>query len=196
MESLGTVNNGPVTPLLLLSRPSTVKLLLRGRCPPMAGPEPAPIAPTFATPAVSNERFRIPLPPLEFTLGRSNCFCSNVVESVGDVRSKVGVAPLTSMDVTAPLISRVIFSVTVLFKSTLKLPTVVVAKLLAVAEMLYVPGGKLLRRYSPLSFALVGYFTPVAGLSASTVAFGTAAPVLSKIVPTTSPLMAWAEIEP
>src|SRR5204862_7016615 len=63
MESFGTGTRGPVTLLLLLSIPSTVKLLLRGRWPPMLGPEPAPIAPLLATPELKSERLRIRLGP-------------------------------------------------------------------------------------------------------------------------------------
>ena len=40
--SLGTVIRLPVTALLLLSTPSTVKLLLYGRWPPTDGPTPIP----------------------------------------------------------------------------------------------------------------------------------------------------------
>ena len=54
--------SGPVTDRLLLSTPSTVKLLLRGRCPPTDGPEPTPTPPVLATPASSSDRFSTPLP--------------------------------------------------------------------------------------------------------------------------------------
>src|SRR5205814_10049521 len=58
--SFGILISGPVTDLLLLSTPSTVKLLLRGRCPPTEGPEPAPMPPLLATPALSRERLSTP----------------------------------------------------------------------------------------------------------------------------------------
>src|SRR5450432_1906668 len=67
--SLGKVTSGPVTLPLLLSMPSMVKLLLRGRCPPTEGPEPRPTAPPVPTPAFSSERLITPLPPE--AMGRS-----------------------------------------------------------------------------------------------------------------------------
>src|ERR1700733_7541215 len=60
--SLGTCTNGPVTALLLLSTPSMVKLLLRGRWPPTEGPTPIPIPPLEATPGLSREAFKTPKP--------------------------------------------------------------------------------------------------------------------------------------
>ena len=42
-----------MTDLLLLSMPSTVKLLLRGRCPPTEGPVPIPRPPPEATPGLN-----------------------------------------------------------------------------------------------------------------------------------------------
>src|ERR1043166_205188 len=60
--SLGIPTSGPVTDLLLLSTPSIMKLLLRGRCPPIEGPVPAPTPPLLATPELSKERFKTPLP--------------------------------------------------------------------------------------------------------------------------------------
>ena len=60
--SLGTCTNGPVMDLLLLSIPSIVKLLLRGRCPPTEGPVPTPTAPPVATPACSRDAFITPDP--------------------------------------------------------------------------------------------------------------------------------------
>src|ERR1700753_281869 len=58
--SCGTVTNGPVMPLLLLSTPSIVKLLLRGRWPPTEGPAPTPTPPLLVTPALNSDRFRAP----------------------------------------------------------------------------------------------------------------------------------------
>src|ERR1700751_2040794 len=60
--SLGTMISDPVTDLLLLSTPSTVKLLSRGRWPPTDGPTPKPIAFAFETPGASIDRFRTPAP--------------------------------------------------------------------------------------------------------------------------------------
>jgi len=93
MESFGTGTRGPVTLLLLLSIPSTVKLLLRGRWPPMLGPEPAPIAPLLATPELKSERLRIPLGP-SVVLGRSAfIFGSKVVASVELAVSSASATP-------------------------------------------------------------------------------------------------------
>src|ERR1700687_58954 len=183
----GTVTRGPVTPLLLLSTPSIVKLLLRGRCPPTAGPEPTPTPPLLATPELNRERFNTPLPVV--AVGTSvTRRPSKVVCTCAVVVSKAWDAPETSMEVTAPLISRVIGRGTVFFSSTLKPFTVFVLKCGEDAETLYVPMGRLLRRYSPFWLASVGYLTPVSVLTASTVALGTVAPVLSRTVPTMSPL--------
>ncbi len=57
------MTSGPVTLPLLLSMPSMVKLLLRGRCPPTDGPVPSPTAPLEPTPALSSDRLMIPLVP-------------------------------------------------------------------------------------------------------------------------------------
>src|SRR5947209_19397623 len=65
--SLGTLTIGPVTARLLLSMPSTVKLLLVGRWPPTEGAVPYPAPPLLVTPAASKERFKTPdlaCPPL------------------------------------------------------------------------------------------------------------------------------------
>src|SRR5271170_1388007 len=64
--------SGPVTALLLLSIPSIVKLLLRGRCPPTEGPMPMPIPPLEAPPGLSRDALRTPKPvdPPEDVEGR------------------------------------------------------------------------------------------------------------------------------
>ncbi len=186
--SLGTNTSGPVTPLLLLSTPSIVKLLLRGRWPPTDGPAPTPTPPLVATPAPKSEGFNTPLP--EAAPGMSAIWpASKVLESCAVVVSSAGATPETSTVVTAPLMSSVIGSELVLFSSTLNPLMTVVAKLVEDAETLYVPTGKLLMRYSPRSLAFVVYFTPVSTFTASTDAPGTTAPVLSRIVPTKSPLI-------
>src|SRR5258708_1774392 len=189
MESFGTGTRGPVTLLLLLSIPSTVKLLLRGRCPPMLGPEPAPIAPLLATPELKRERLRIPLGP-SVVLGRSAfIFGSNVVASVELAVSRASATPETSTVVTAPLISRVIGKDLVMLSST-EYPLITVgARCGAEAVMLYVPTAMLLNLYAPASLAFVSYLAPVGVFTASTVAPGTTAPVLSSTVPTKLPLI-------
>src|SRR5262249_665342 len=108
------------------------------------------------------------------------------------VVSNAGGAPDTSTDVTAPCTSSVICRVLILFNSMRKLLMVVVEKLGAEAETLYEPTGRLLNRYSPFAPALFCVFTPVFTLVASTLASGIAAPVLSRTVPTKSPLMTCA----
>src|SRR3981081_4424504 len=151
MESFGTGTSGPVTLLLLLSIPSTVKLLLRGRWPPTLGPEPAPIAPLLATPELKRERLRIPLAP-RVVLGRSAfIFGSKVVASVELAVSSASATPETSTVVTAPLISKVIDRDLVMLSSTVYPLIVVVARFGADAEMLYVPTVMLLNLYSPAS---------------------------------------------
>src|SRR5690242_21773293 len=74
--SLGTKTSGPVTDLSLLSTPSIMKLLLRGRCPPTDGPVPAPTEPLVATPADKSERLItpelvVPPPAPNVEVGRS-----------------------------------------------------------------------------------------------------------------------------
>src|ERR1700759_1870188 len=69
---------------------------------------------------------------------------------------------------------------------------VVVAKFEDDAVTLYTPIGRFGIRYSTLSFAVVSYFTPVSTFVASTRAPGITAPVLSRTVPTRSPLMTCA----
>src|SRR4051812_3574613 len=181
-------------PLLLLSTPSIMKLLFRGRCPPTEGPDPTPTPPAVDTPALSSERLSTPLPvPPVLAIGRSSaCFASNVVCTCAVVVSNAGGAPDTSTEVTAPCTSSVICSVLILFNSTRKLLIVVVEKFGAEAATLYAPTGKLLNRYSPFCPALVCALTPVFALVASTVAPGTTAPVLSRTVPTRSPLITCA----
>src|ERR1700747_2535184 len=75
--SLGTETRGPVTDLSLLSTPSIVKLLLRGRWPPTEGPAQTPTLPLVATPALKSERFNTPLPLVDDGISVS-CFSSNV----------------------------------------------------------------------------------------------------------------------
>src|SRR3954471_19212929 len=50
-------------------------------------------------------------------------------------------------------------------------------------------------RYSPLALVVVLCVTLVATFTASTLAFGTPAPLGSRIVPVKSPLIAWARSE-
>src|SRR2546430_7031033 len=136
IESFGTGTRGPVTLLLLLSIPSTVKLLLRGRWPPMLGPEPAPIAPLLATPELKSERLRIPLAP-RVVLGRSAfIFGSKVVASVELAVSSASATPDTSTVVIAPLISSVIGRDFVMLSSMAYPLMVVVARFVTDAGML------------------------------------------------------------
>src|SRR5215469_18121316 len=93
--SLGTITSGPVTPLSLLSVPSIVKLLLRGRCPPTDGPEPAPKPPVLPTPACSSEAFNTP-DPTEADGMSCRTWFSYVVDRLLVVVSIVGGVPETS----------------------------------------------------------------------------------------------------
>jgi hypothetical protein len=68
VESVGTYTRGPVTVLLLLSTPSTMKLLFIGRWPPTDGPVPCPTPPLLATPELSRDRFSAPKSPLAFSM--------------------------------------------------------------------------------------------------------------------------------
>ncbi len=138
---------------------------------------------------------RTPLPAV--AEGRRVTACSSKVEeSCEVVVSNATAAPETSIDVTAPFTSNVIDSVVVLFNSILNALTVVFAKFGAQAETLYVPTGRFENRYSPEGLASLEYFAPVSPFTASTLAFGTTAPVLSKTVPTKSPLMTCADVWP
>src|ERR1043165_7434976 len=105
--SFGIPTSGPVTDLLLLSTPSIVKLLLRGRCPPTDGPAPAPTPPLLATPEPNSDRFSTPLPTVAD--GRSELKrSSKVFDTVAVVVSSATATPETSTCVVAPLISSVI----------------------------------------------------------------------------------------
>src|SRR5215472_6254617 len=97
--SLGMVISGPVTERLLLSTPSTVKLLLRGRTPETVGPDPTPTPPLLATPASSRDRLRTPLFPCPpAVIGKSAASLERYVEAiVGVVESTVTPVSLTSM---------------------------------------------------------------------------------------------------
>src|SRR5690242_15929838 len=94
------VERGPVTFLLLLSIPSTVKLLLRGRCPPTDGPLPAPDAPLVETPELRSDRLITPEPVA--VIGRSAIWRDpKVVPTWAVVVSITLGPPLTSTAVAA-----------------------------------------------------------------------------------------------
>src|SRR5271165_63248 len=109
--------SGPVTDKLLLSTPSIVKLLLRGRFPPTDGPEPTPTPPVLATPAFKSDKFRTPL-PFEVVGLSVISLATNVVEIVGVVESIVTAVSLTSTVVEVPATAVVILAVAVLLSST------------------------------------------------------------------------------
>ena len=184
---------GPVTPLLLLSTPSTVKLLLRGRWPPTDGPVPAPTPPLLATPEPSSERFSTPKPMLD--VGRSatalalNVFCTCAV-----VVSMAVAASCTSTEVATWPTCKLIFAVTVLLSSTVRSRKEEVPKPVAENVKMYWPMGKLENRYCPDAPVVAVAFEPVEGFCASTVAPGTAEPDASSTVPTISPLTDCAKL--
>src|SRR6185437_7102012 len=111
------VTRGPVMLLLLLSIPSTVKLLLRGRCPPTDGPVPTPTEPLVATPAFSRERLIIPEPWAP--IGRSCSWrVSKLFYICAFVVSMLAAAADTSTLVAAVPTASVTFRVEILFNST------------------------------------------------------------------------------
>src|SRR5581483_12492055 len=178
------LTSGPVVDFSLLSMPSTVKLLSRGRWPPTEGPVPipTPTPPALATPAVSIDRFRTPKPVL--VVGRSwLAFELKVFSTCAVDVSIVTAASLTFTVVVVLATSSVRFAVATWFNVTATFFNVAVAKLAADAETSYCPGGRLLNRYSPLAFAWAVLLMLVALLVAVTVAFGTAAPVWSMMRP-------------
>src|SRR5215471_14095380 len=125
--SFGTVTKGPVTLLLLLSTPSIMKLLSRGRCPPTEGPVPAPTPPLVLTPDCNNDRFNTPRPWA--AIGRSVViFVSKVLSICALLVLIKGVAPDTSTVMDAAPTSRVTIRELVLFSSTAKFVIVVVVK--------------------------------------------------------------------
>src|SRR5580704_8241285 len=113
--------SGPVTALLLLSIPSMVKLLLRGRCPPMDGPMPIPIPPEEATPGLRSDAFKTPKPvdPPDEVDGRSDSsvLLKACVKFVLVVSRTTPASAETSTVVFAPTV-RVTLEVAVLLSST------------------------------------------------------------------------------
>src|ERR1017187_1812482 len=115
--SLGKDTSGPVALPLLLSMPSMVKLLLRGRCPPTDGPEPRPMAPLEPTPAFSSDRLITPLPP--DAIGRSAMEAlENAVCTAAVVVSIVAAAAETSTVSTLAPTSSLTLVVAIAFNAT------------------------------------------------------------------------------
>src|SRR5690242_10332999 len=115
--SFGMNTSGPVTDLLLLSIPSIVKLLLRGRCPPTEGPVPAPTPPLLATPELNSERLITPS-PID-AVGRSAAaFVSKVFVTCAVVVSIETADSCTSTEAETCPTCKVIFAVAILFSST------------------------------------------------------------------------------
>src|SRR5450432_298010 len=142
--SLGKVTSGPVTLPLLLSMPSMVKLLLRGRCPPTDGPEPRPMAPLEPTPAFNKERVITPDGP--DAMGRSViCIESKVVCTWAVVVSILAAAAETSTVSTLLPTARVMFVVTLWFNETAKARSCAFVKPGAETEIVYFPVGRLAR---------------------------------------------------
>ncbi len=116
--SFGIVTSGPVTLPLLLSMPSTMKLLSRGRCPATDGPVPTPTPPLVVTPAFRSERLRTP-EPVEAEGKSITSLVSKEFETWAVVVSTAGAAAETStVSVLAPTCS-VTFAVPTRFNSTL-----------------------------------------------------------------------------
>src|ERR1700734_2935447 len=173
--SLGTCTNGPVTDLLLLSTPSMVKLLLRGRWPPTEGPVPTPTAPPVAIPAWSSDALMTPEPP--DTIGRfASCSAVYVFCSWAVVVSITAASPETStVWVDCPTCS-VTFAVTDWFNGMSRPFNSDLVKPEAVTVMSYVPTKRLLKRYCPAEVVVVVDAIPVAGFVTVTEALGTIAP--------------------
>src|SRR5271170_3290868 len=173
--SLGTCTNGPVTALLLLSIPSIVKLLLRGRWPPTEGPVPSPTAPPVAIPAWSSDAFMTPDPP--DTMGRfASCcavyvFCSWAVV----VSITAPSAETSTVCVDCPTWSEM-FAVTTWFSVTSTPFNSDLVKPDAVTATSYLPAKRLLMRYSPAEVDVVVDATAVSWFVAVTDAPGTTAP--------------------
>ena len=139
--SLGTVTSGPVTLPLLLSIPSTVKLLLRGRCPPTDGPAPRPTAPLEPTPAFNSERLITPLPPE--ALGRSaRLAVANEVCTLAVVVSIAAAAAVTSTISTLEPTSSLTFAFVFWFRVTDTPRSCAFVKPAAVTVTVYVPAGR------------------------------------------------------
>ena len=168
-----------------------MKLLSRGRWPRTEGPTPRPSELACATPGLNNERFRTPapVPPAE-VIPRSWAKRSSKVDcSCAVVVSMIAATPDTStVSVAAPGLI-VTFNVPVLFSCT----STCCATDLKPCELtvsLYIPTGRLSKRYPPVPLVLVLAVTPVATFCACTSAFATTAPEGSVTVPVTLPLIA------
>jgi hypothetical protein len=144
--SFGTVMIGPVTSLRLLSTPSMVKLLLRGRWPPMAGPVPTPTPPELVTPALSSDRLRRPPVGLA-AAGRSYAIFAWKLLATCEVDvSTALVASATSTVVVTLPTSSFPFAAVVLFNSTSTSRRVRVENPVAVTLTEYRPIRTLLNR--------------------------------------------------
>ena len=119
-ESFGRATTGPVMSFRLLSVPSTMKLLFRGRWPPTEGPVPAPTPPELATPAPNKDRFRYPPAGLAAT-GRSDASRLAKMFAICAVLVSINAAEsTTSTDSVAVPTESVTLAVAVLFSSTLR----------------------------------------------------------------------------
>src|ERR1700733_5292513 len=180
--SLGTCTNGPVMDLLLLSTPSMVKLLSRGRWPPPEGPVPPPTAPPVAIPAWSSDAFMTPDPP--DTIGRlASCsevyvFCSCAVV----VSITAPSAETSTVWVDVPT-SSVTFAVATWFRVTSTPFSSDLVNPAATTTMSYLSTRRLLMRYCPAKVVVVVDARLVLSPVAVIVALGTTAPVESNTVP-------------
>src|SRR6185312_6680020 len=159
--------------------------------PPTDGPRPTFSPPFEPTPAFNKERLSAPSPmPV---VGRSrDSRALNELPIVALVVSITAAASVTSTVVAMALGCRVALRVAILLTSTRTLLVIAVAKPGAEALTSYSPAGRFVKRYAPLSPALVSDLKLVAGLTASTAAPGRPDPDASSTVPTRSPLIACA----
>src|SRR5579884_3166645 len=146
--------------------------------------------PELATPDCSSDKLITPNPmPV---MGRSvACFAEYVPAIWAVVASMAGAASVTVMADETACTCKVRFAEVVWFKSTETLLSCVVPKPGALAETSYMPGGRFEMRYSPAALLEAADFTFVALLVATINTLGTAAPLLSVMAPTRSPLITW-----
>ena len=131
-----------MTSLRLLSTPSIMKLLLRGRWPPTEGPVPTPMPPELATPAPSSDR--LSTPPQVIRRGRESpppCGPRSCSHTCAVVVSMYVEASMTSIAVETVPTSILMLAVVALLSSTARSFSEVVVNPVAVAVTRIGPPG-------------------------------------------------------
>src|SRR5690242_21514715 len=175
--------------------PSIVKLLLRGRCPPIAGPAPAPTPPLEATPGLNSEAFSTPRPTDVVGSTLSSRF-SNVCVRLVVVVSKGTAATAETSTTDVLWIGSVSVAVDDLPTSIRNAFSVYFEKPGADAVMSYTPNGTFEIRTSPVALVFAVKIAPVCSLTIVTVALGMTAPLVSFTVPAMLPLVVCAHTAP